>query len=72
MLDAVAPAIDVLADGGSLKEAAAAARRGADGTQHVESTAVGRSSYLSKDALTGVVDPGASAVATIVEAVAAV
>lgn len=70
MLDAVVPAIDVLAGGGSLDEAAAAAREGADGTQHVESTAVGRSSYLSKDALTGVVDPGASALATIVEAAA--
>jgi len=70
MLDAVVPAIDVLAGGGSLDEAAAAARQGADGTQHVESTAVGRSSYLSKDSLSGVVDPGASAVATIFEAVA--
>lgn len=70
MLDAVVPAVDALAGGGSLEAAAVAAREGADGTQHVESTAVGRSSYLSKDSLRGVVDPGASAVATIVEAAA--
>jgi len=70
MLDAVVPAVDALAGGGSLEAAAVAARQGADGTQHVESTAVGRSSYLSKDSLSGVVDPGASAVATIVEAAA--
>jgi len=71
MLDALVPAIDVLAEGGSVDDAAGAARRGADGTQHVESTTVGRSSYLASDALTGVVDPGASAVATIVGAAAA-
>ncbi len=71
MLDAVVPAIDALAGGASIDDAAAAARRGADDTRHVESTTVGRSSYLASDALTGVVDPGASAVATIVEAAAA-
>jgi dihydroxyacetone kinase len=70
LLDALVPAVDVLAGGGSPEEAAAAARQGADGTRHVESTKVGRSSYLGADALSGVVDPGASAVATIVEAVA--
>jgi dihydroxyacetone kinase len=70
LLDALVPAVDVLADGGSSQEAAAAAREGAEGTRHVASTKVGRSSYLGADALSGVVDPGASAVATIVEAVA--
>jgi dihydroxyacetone kinase len=70
MLDAALPAIDVLAEGGTLRDAAAAARRGAEGTQHVEATTVGRSSYLSSDSLAGVVDPGASALATVVEAAA--
>ena len=70
MLDAMVPAIDALAEGGALHSAAEAARRGANDTQHVQSTVVGRSSYLSSDSLTGVVDPGASAVATVVEAAA--
>ncbi len=71
MLDALLPAVDAVAEGGSVEDAARAAREGADGTQRVESTTVGRSSYLGSDALSGVPDPGASAIATVVEALAA-
>ncbi|HYO39744.1 MAG TPA: dihydroxyacetone kinase subunit DhaK [Nocardioidaceae bacterium] len=70
LLDALLPGLTVLSSGGSAPDAARAAREGADGTQHVPRTAVGRSSYLSADSLTGVVDPGASALATVFEAAA--
>ncbi len=71
MLDALLPAVEALEEGGSLADAARAARAGAEQTQHVGVTPVGRSSYLPGEALSGVVDPGASAVATVLEAAAA-
>jgi len=69
MVDALAPAADVLGAGGSLAEAAAAARRGADATAEITAH-LGRSSYLGERAL-GVPDPGAVAIATLLEALAA-
>jgi dihydroxyacetone kinase len=71
MLDALAPAVEVLRDGGSLAAAAAAARRGADATAEVGVTASGRSAYVPAVHLLGVPDPGAEAVAVILGAMAA-
>src|SRR4051812_11557126 len=71
LLDALVPALQVLADAGSVTDAAAAAREGAEATREVSRTAGGRSSYLSSESLTGVVDPGAAAVAMVFEAVGA-
>jgi len=71
MLDALLPAVEALDSSSDLDEVARAARAGADTTRDVEVTAVGRSSYLSAQTLRGVVDPGASAVATVAEAAAA-
>lgn len=69
MVDALSPATDALPEG--LDAAARAAREGADGTAEVTTTGVGRSSYLRAEVLRGVVDPGAEAVATGLEAWAA-
>jgi len=66
MVDALDPALGALTDG--VRAAAGAARRGADGTAEVTTTVVGRSSYLREDVLRGVVDPGAEAVALVLEA----
>lgn len=68
MVDALAPAADVLRDGATLADAAAAARAGAEAT--ADTTAqLGRSSYIGDRAL-GVPDPGAIAVAILLEAAA--
>ncbi len=62
LLDALIPALDVLATGG-LPAAAAAAREGARATAGMDRAATGRSSYLAAGDLSGVEDPGAAAVA---------
>jgi dihydroxyacetone kinase len=70
MVDALAPAIAVLEAGGDLAAAAAAARAGATATASMAEARAGRSSYLAGADLAGVVDPGAEAVARILEALA--
>ena len=70
LLDALVPALDVLAAGGPPSAAASAARDGAESTRDVASTTVGRSSYLPETSLAGAVDPGARAVAMAFEAAA--
>lgn len=62
MIDALAPAIAALGQGG-LKGAAEAARRGAVATATMTKAQAGRSSYVNATNLTGVQDPGAAAVA---------
>ncbi|AWN14928.1 dihydroxyacetone kinase subunit DhaK [Salinisphaera sp. LB1] len=70
MLDALVPAAQALADGGSLGDAAQAARAGADATADMGHAGAGRAAYVRDEALTGVVDPGAEAVARVFEALA--
>jgi dihydroxyacetone kinase len=70
MIDALRPAIRALAQGEDLASAAAAARSGADMTAAMPSARAGRSSYVGSTDLTGIVDPGAEAVARVFEALA--
>ena len=53
-----------------MNEAAAAARKGADATAAMDHAEAGRSNYLSKEVLMGTPDPGAVAVAVVLEAMA--
>lgn len=68
MLDALVPAAVELLSSGSLVEAAAKARAGADSTATMTSASAGRSNYLSETTLDGTPDPGAIAVAIVLEA----
>ena len=68
MIDALEPALLSLAGTGSLGEAARAARAGADATARMDRAGAGRSAHVRADALTGVPDPGAEAVARVFEA----
>ena len=70
MLDALAPAIRELERGGDLAAAAAAAAAGATRTAEILTTRAGRSSYLKAADLRGVKDPGAVAVATVLDSLA--
>ncbi|MCX2561427.1 dihydroxyacetone kinase subunit DhaK [Acetobacter farinalis] len=70
MIDALQPALTVLADGGSLADAAQAARAGADATKHMTRANAGRASYVPEAKLANVPDPGAEAVACVFEALA--
>lgn len=70
LIDALEPALGVLAEGGSLADAAKAARAGADETAKMSTAGAGRASYLNADSLSGNVDPGAEAVARVFEALA--
>ncbi|SEF78597.1 dihydroxyacetone kinase [Nitrosospira multiformis ATCC 25196] len=65
MVDALAPALDVLEE--SLSEAAKAARAGADRTAHMSKANAGRASYVNARHLVGHADPGAEAVARLFE-----
>ena len=67
MLDALWPGLRALSDGKSLVEAATAARQGAQSTAEMTTARAGRSAYLNANSLTGVVDPGAEAVAVAFE-----
>jgi dihydroxyacetone kinase len=69
MLDALIPAVTALEAGAGLTAAAAAARRGAEGTKAMTARA-GRSSYVPAEALRGHADPGAVAFAAVFEALA--
>lgn len=68
MIDALAPALDAM-DGG-LAAAAAAARRGADGTASIHKAKAGRAAYVPSRNLMGHNDPGAEAVAILFEGLA--
>ena len=68
MIDAIAPALASLSSG--LPEAAKAARAGADATARMQSARAGRSSYVSSSHLEGVPDPGAEAIALLLEGLA--
>ena len=70
MLDALIPAIESLQHGNTLAEAAQAARTGAQATASLTTAKAGRSAYVPKSALEGIVDPGAEAVARVFEALA--
>ncbi|KAB7786822.1 dihydroxyacetone kinase subunit DhaK [Methylorubrum populi] len=70
MLDAAIPAVEALAASG-LGAAARAAWAGAEATAGMERAGTGRSSYLASGDLKGHPDPGAVAVATAFEALAA-
>ena len=71
MLDALVPSAQALVSSGSLQEAASKAREGAQGTAAMKHASAGRSNYLSEEQLAGTPDPGAEAVAIILESLAA-
>ena len=68
MIDALAPALAALPKG--LAAAARAARAGADATARMKAARAGRSSYVASRHLAGVPDPGAEAVALLLEGLA--
>ncbi|MDW3094685.1 MAG: dihydroxyacetone kinase subunit DhaK [Gammaproteobacteria bacterium] len=68
MVDALAPALDALEKGS--KEAAIAARQGADHTATIVKAKAGRASYINAKQLEGHNDPGAEAVARLFESMA--
>lgn len=65
MIDALSPALDALAT--SLSASAKAARTGADQTASIVNAKAGRATYVSADKLKGHNDPGAEAVAILLE-----
>ena len=67
MVDALVPALDSLLASGSVKEAANAAREGANSTSRMTQARSGRSTYVPASSLEGVTDPGAEAVARLFE-----
>ena len=71
MIDALAPALDVLLKSGNLAKAAQAARKGADATTGMMLARAGRSTYVSAENLKGINDPGAEAVAMLLEGLSA-
>jgi dihydroxyacetone kinase len=68
MVDALEPALIVLSQGGSIADAARAAREGAERTRLMDKALAGRSAYLNTKSLQGNVDPGSEAVARAFEA----
>jgi dihydroxyacetone kinase len=69
MIDAIAPAVEALEkDGGTLQDAADAAKTGAESTKDITANR-GRASYVG-EAARGVVDPGALVMAWFFEAAA--
>jgi dihydroxyacetone kinase len=68
MLDALYPAAAALVETQSLTAAADKAREGAIATASMKAASAGRSNYLSEEALVGTPDPGAEAVAIVLEA----
>lgn len=67
MLDALVPGATTLIETKDLAAAAAKSKEGADGTANMKSASAGRSNYLSEDSLYGTPDPGAVAVAIVME-----
>lgn len=70
MIDALVPALNELSASGSISKAAQAARKGADVTASMTRALAGRSTYVSAAKLKGVNDPGAEAVAMLLEGLA--
>jgi len=68
MVDALAPALGALPTG--LAKAATAARAGADATARMQAARAGRSSHVPASHLKGVPDPGAEAIALLLEGLA--
>lgn len=69
LIDALQPALEALLKG-DLHAAAQAARQGAEATAKMQKAGAGRSSYVNKENLDGVMDPGAVAVAEVFAALA--
>ncbi|MEN0001564.1 MAG: dihydroxyacetone kinase subunit DhaK [Pseudomonadota bacterium] len=69
MIDALLPALEALPNG--VAAAAKAAREGADHTAEIVKAKAGRASYIAEDKLAGHNDPGAEAVAILLEKLAA-
>lgn len=70
MIDALLPALKELSNTGSVAKAAKAARTGADATANMTRARAGRSTYVSAAKLKGFNDPGAEAVALLLEGLA--
>jgi len=68
MLDALVPAATSLVTNGDLSEAAKKAQEGAESTAKMKSASAGRSNYLNAETLEGTPDPGAVAVAVVLDA----
>lgn len=64
LIDALQPALEAFQTG-DIQAAARAAQEGADATASMSKAGAGRSSYLNKENLDGVADPGAVAVAEV-------
>jgi dihydroxyacetone kinase len=70
LIDALQPALETLQKG-DLQAAAQAANAGAEATANMVKAGAGRSSYVNKENLEGVTDPGAVAVAEVFKAMTA-
>jgi triose/dihydroxyacetone kinase / FAD-AMP lyase (cyclizing) len=70
MLDALVPAAASLVATSDLAEAAKKAREGANSTASMKTASAGRSNYLNAETLEGTPDPGAIAVAIVLETLA--
>ncbi|MGG7446133.1 dihydroxyacetone kinase subunit DhaK [Kosakonia oryzendophytica] len=69
LIDALQPALEALRDSG-LDAAVAAAKNGAASTATMQKAGAGRSSYVNRENLDGVSDPGAVAIAEVFTAIA--
>ncbi|MGX5102380.1 dihydroxyacetone kinase subunit DhaK [Enterobacter cloacae] len=67
LIDALQPALEALQKG-DLQSAEQAAQQGAEATAKMAKAGAGRSSYVNKENLDGVMDPGAVAVAEVFKA----
>ncbi|WP_313772949.1 glycerone kinase [Enterobacter huaxiensis] len=67
LIDALQPALEALQKG-DIEAAAKAAQQGAEATAKMEKAGAGRSSYVNRENLDGVMDPGAVAVAEVFKA----
>ena len=68
MLDAMVPGAIAWNESNSVEQAANEARKGADRTATMGTASAGRSNYVSQESLQGTPDPGAVAVAIVLEA----
>ncbi|MGL4428025.1 MAG: dihydroxyacetone kinase subunit DhaK [Silvania sp.] len=64
LIDALQPALEALQKG-NIQAAAEAAKKGSEATANMQKAGAGRSSYVNKENLAGVTDPGAVAVAEV-------
>ena len=72
LIDALEPALAALSAGGTLADAARAARGGAEATRTMDVARAGRSAYVPRANLVGVTDPGAEALARLFERLASI